>query len=87
MFKATVNVTLKKSVLDPQGKTVLHALETLGFKDTKDVRVGKYFELMVETAERAKAEENVRAMCDKLLINPVIEDYSFKLEEVEKKKA
>ncbi|MDD5218349.1 MAG: phosphoribosylformylglycinamidine synthase subunit PurS [Candidatus Omnitrophica bacterium] len=81
MYKATVNVTLKKSVLDPQGKTVLHALETLGFQGVKDVRVGKYFELAIDEEKREKAEEQVRAMCDKLLINPVIEDYSFKLNE------
>jgi len=81
MYKATVNVTLKKSVLDPQGKTVLHALETLGFQGVKDVRVGKYFELAIDEEKREKAEEQVRLMCDKLLINPVIEDYSYKLNE------
>ena len=82
MFKATVNVTFKKSVLDPQGKTVLHALETLGFKETKNVRVGKYFELSLDAANKQKAEQKVREMCDKLLINPVIEEYSFQLAEV-----
>jgi len=82
MFKATVNVTLKKSVLDPQGKTVLHALETMGFKSTKDVRVGKYFELMVDTSDTEKAESEVKSMCDKLLINPVIEDYTFQLKKL-----
>ena len=82
MFKATVNVTLKKSVLDPQGKAVLHALESLGFKSTKDVRVGKYFELTLDHAAREKAEAEVKAVCDKLLINPVIEDYSYQLQKV-----
>ena len=82
MFKATVNVTLKKSVLDPQGKTVLHALETLGFKGTKDIRVGKYFEVTLDAKTAQAAEGDVKAMCDKLLINPVIEDYTFKLQEV-----
>ena len=82
MFKATVNVTLKKSVLDPQGKAVLHALESLGFKSTKYVRVGKYFELTLDHAAREKAEAEVKAVCDKLLINPVIEDYSYQLQKV-----
>ncbi len=81
MYKARINVTLKKSVLDPQGQTVAHALDTLGFKETKDVRVGKYFELTLEASDRQKAEERVRAMCDKLLINPVIEEYSFEVKE------
>ncbi len=81
-YKATVNVMLKKSVLDPQGKTVLHALETLGFNQTKDVRVGKYFEVTLDAAGEKDAEADVRTMCDRLLINPVIEDYSFKLEKL-----
>ena len=82
MYKATVNVTLKKSVLDPQGKTVLHALESLGFKGTKDVRVGKFFELTVEAPVLEKAEAEVKAVCDKVLINPVIEDYTFQLQKI-----
>ncbi len=81
MFKATVNVTLKKSVLDPQGKTVLHALETLGFNEAKDLRVGKYFEITLNNAERKQAETRLRAMCDQLLTNPVIEEYSYQLQE------
>jgi len=80
MYKAKINVTLKKTVLDPQGKTVLHALETLGFKEAKDLRAGKYFELALDASSREKAEASVRAMCDKLLINPVIEEYSFEIE-------
>ena len=81
-YKATVNVTLKKSVLDPQGKTVMHALETMGFNQTRDVRVGKYFELMLDAAGEKEAGDNVRSMCDRLLINPVIEDYTYKLEKI-----
>ena len=79
MFKATINVTLRKSVLDPQGQTVLHALETLGFKEAKTLRVGKFFELTLDTPDRAKAESRVKEMCDKVLINPVIEEYSFQI--------
>ncbi len=81
MFKATINVTLKKSVLDPQGQTVLHALSTLGFKEARDLRVGKFFELTVDEADKARAEARIREMCDKLLINPVIEEYSLSLRE------
>ena len=81
MYKATINVTLKKSVLDPQGQTVLHALESLGFREAKGLRVGKFFELNLDAPDRQKAEERVRVMCDKLLINPVIEEYSFKLDQ------
>lgn len=81
MYKATVNVTLKKSVLDPQGQTVLHALQSLGFKDAKNVRVGKYFEVTVEEKSRESAEAKIKEMCDQLLINPVIEEYSFNLSE------
>ena len=81
MYKATINVTLKKSVLDPQGQTVLQALESLGFQEAKNLRVGKYFELVLDAADRKKAESRVREMCDRLLINPVIEEYSFSLAE------
>ena len=79
MYKATINVTLRKSVLDPQGETVLHSLESLGFKEAKNLRVGKFFELTLDTSDRQKAEACVREMCDKLLTNPVIEEYSFNL--------
>ena len=81
LFKAAIHATLRKSVLDPQGQTVLHALESLGFKDTKNVRMGKFFEIMLNAETKAKAETAVREMCDKLLINPVIEEYSFEISE------
>ena len=81
MFKATINVTLKKSVLDPQGQTVLHALGTMGFNDAKKLRVGKFFELSIDADSRQKAETRVKEMCDKILTNPVIEEYSFQLQE------
>lgn len=81
MYKAKIHVTLKKSVLDPQGKTVLHALASLGFNDAKDLRVGKYFELALEAANSGDAQKKVKEMCDKLLVNTVIEDYTFDLQE------
>lgn len=81
MFKAAIHVTLRKSVLDPQGQTVLHALESLGFKGTQNVRMGKFFEIALNAESKAKAETTVRKMCEKLLINPVIEEYSFEISE------
>ncbi|MSR76895.1 MAG: phosphoribosylformylglycinamidine synthase subunit PurS [Candidatus Omnitrophica bacterium] len=81
MYNAVVNVTLKKSVLDPQGQTVLHALESLGFKDAKKVRVGKYFEVAIDAKDHKSAEDRIKAMCDQLLINPVIEEYTYDLKE------
>ncbi len=82
MFKAKVDVTLKKSVLDPQGQTVLQALHALGFKGVENLRAGKHFELTLNSGDVKKAEADLKTMCDKLLINPIIEEYSFKLEEV-----
>ena len=81
MFKATINVTLRKSVLDPQGQTVMHALESLGFNEAKSLRVGKFFEMKLDAPNRPKAEARLKEMCDQLLTNPVIEEYSFQLQE------
>ena len=78
-MKAKVYVTLKKSVLDPQGKAVQHALSSLGFGEAKDVRVGKYIELDLGAVDRPRAEQKVKAMCEKLLANTVIEEYRFEL--------
>lgn len=77
MFTATVNVTLKDSVLDPQGQTTLQATNSLGILMVKDVRVGKYFVLKIDTADKAVAEAKVKELCDKLLTNPVIEKYEI----------
>ena len=76
MIKARVTVTLKKGVLDPQGKAIEGALGTLGFGDVGSVRQGKVFDLVLEHADRAKAEADLKAMCQKLLANTVIEDFS-----------
>jgi phosphoribosylformylglycinamidine synthase subunit PurS len=82
MFKALIYVTLRESVLDPQGSAVRGTLGTLGFDEVDDVRIGKYMELTVQLADRAAAEERVKEMCEKLLANTVIEDYRFELQEV-----
>ena len=72
-MKATVCITLKAGLLDAQGKTVKSALESLGFKGVKDVRVGKYIELELGGARAASAKADVERMCKKLLANPVVE--------------
>lgn len=79
-MKATVYVTIKENVLDPQGNAVQGSLQTLGFDEVAKVRIGKYMELELDTTDRAVAEERVKAMCEKLLANTVIEDYRFELE-------
>ncbi|REK61547.1 MAG: phosphoribosylformylglycinamidine synthase [Cohnella sp.] len=79
-MKATVYVTIKANVLDPQGNAVQNALHTMGFREVGKVRIGKYMEIQLDTADRAQAEERVKAMCEKLLANTVIEDYRFELE-------
>jgi phosphoribosylformylglycinamidine synthase subunit PurS len=80
MVKVKVYVTLKESVLDPQGKAVSNALHSLGYEEVADVRIGKYMELFIETGGR-DVETVVREACEKLLSNPVIEDYRYEFEE------
>jgi len=77
-MKAKVYVTLKQSVLDPQGSAVQSGLVSMGYTDVKDVRVGKYLELVLDADEKT-AEEQIREMCDRLLANPVIEEYRFEI--------
>ncbi len=79
MIKARVTVTLKNGVLDPQGKAIEGALKTLGFDGVGQVRQGKVFDLELEGDDRAGAEKNLKAMCERLLANMVIEDYSIAL--------
>ena len=79
MIKARVTVTLKNGVLDPQGKAIEGALGSLGFDGVGQVRQGKVFDLEIQTADRAKAEADLKAMCDKLLANTVIENYTIAL--------
>lgn len=74
-MKARVVVTLKKSVLDPQGLAVSRALGTLGFSEVNDVRLGKIIELDLDAKDAAEARRRVEQMCEKLLANTVIEEY------------
>ncbi|CCV13353.1 phosphoribosylformylglycinamidine synthase subunit PurS [Mesorhizobium sanjuanii] len=76
MIKARVTVTLKNGVLDPQGKAIEHALSGLGFGGVGQVRQGKVFDVELAETDKAKAEADLKAMCDKLLANTVIENYS-----------
>ena len=76
---ATVNVFLKDGVLDPQGKASHHALDSLGFAGVSDVRIGKQIIIQLDTEDKAKAEAEVKEMCETLLANTVIEDYTIEI--------
>lgn len=78
-MKARVHVTLKREVLDPQGDAVRRALVSLGFRGVRDVRVGKLVEIEIEGTDRACAETELRAMCEKLLANAIIEEFEFEI--------
>lgn len=78
-MQARVYVTLKRGVLDPHGKAVARSLETLGFDEVKDVRIGKVIELSLEDGPADQAKARVEEMCKKLLANLVIEDYRIEL--------
>jgi phosphoribosylformylglycinamidine synthase PurS subunit len=79
VIKARITVTLKNGVLDPQGKAIEHALGALGFDGVGSVRQGKVFDVEVEGSDKARAEAELKAMCDKLLANTVIENYAVEL--------
>jgi phosphoribosylformylglycinamidine synthase PurS subunit len=81
-FRARITVTLRKSILDPQGKAVEHAIGMLNVGAVADVRIGKHIELKIDAANTTSARTIVDAVCKKLLANPVMEDYHFELETV-----
>ena len=83
MFLARVYVTLKPAVNDPQGLTVMGGLHSLGYETIEDVRIGKYLEIRVDTEDQSQAERDLAGMCDRLLANPVIENFRFTVERVE----
>ena len=76
-MKFSVTVTLKKDVLDPQGKVVQTTLKNLGFAELKSVRQGKFFEVEVDELDQREAEIKIKEMCEKLLVNLIIEDYKI----------
>ncbi|MGT2466021.1 phosphoribosylformylglycinamidine synthase subunit PurS [Mesorhizobium atlanticum] len=78
-MKARITVTLKNGVLDPQGKAIEHALSGLGFDGVGQVRQGKVFDIELTGTDKTKAEADLKAMCDKLLANTVIENYAVEI--------
>jgi len=78
-MRVKIFVSLKSGVLDPQGKAIERSLHTLGYDEVHEVRAGKYIELDFDATSREAAELRIREICDKLLANPVIEDYRFEI--------
>ncbi len=83
MFHSKVIVTLKKSILDPQGKAVEQGIHSLGYSSVGDVRIGKYIEMKLDTDSRDEAERMTREISDKLLANLVMESFSFTIAQTE----
>ena len=77
---AKIHITLKKDVLDPQGSVIANSLQSLGFDGVKDVRQGKYIEIKLDDADKNSATKRLNEMCEKLLANLVIEDYSVEID-------
>lgn len=77
VYRVPVQITPREGILDPQGTAIAGALRTLGFPGVRDVRVGRFVIVDVDAGDAAAAREATRAMCDKLLANPVIEDYTI----------
>ncbi len=80
-MKAKVIVTLKNGVLDPQGKAAEESLHSLGFDEVSCLRIGRYMELDLKGTSKEEAENRLKEMCDKVLANPVIEDFKFEIAE------
>ena len=78
-MQVKINISLKAGVLDPQGRAVERALSGLGFTDTSDVRIGKQIMLDIDADDSARAEQRAARMCESLLANTVIEDYSIEV--------
>lgn len=79
MYIAKIKITLRSSILDPQGKTVEHSLKSLGYDKIEGTRVGKYIEMKINTDSKEEAESIADKACEKLLSNPVMEDYEFEI--------
>lgn len=82
MYKAKITVTLRPSILDPQGKAIHHALGSLGYDSVERVRMGKFAEMWIDADSQETAEKIAREACEKLLANPVMEDFDIALEDV-----
>ncbi|MDZ7716332.1 MAG: phosphoribosylformylglycinamidine synthase subunit PurS [Balneolaceae bacterium] len=81
MYKATVNVTLRKSILDPKGKAAHHALQNLGMDDIENVRIGKFIELDIDADSKERAQTIAEDACTQLLANEVMEDFEVTIHE------
>jgi phosphoribosylformylglycinamidine synthase PurS subunit len=79
--KAKIKVILKKNILDPQGKAVLHAINDLNYSDVKDVRIGKYIEIAFNEADKKNIVKETEEICNKLLSNPIMENFEYEIEE------
>lgn len=79
MYIAKIKVTLRKSILDPQGKAIEHSIQSLGYKDILDTRIGKFIELKLNAKNKTDASKQTEEICSKLLANPVMEDYEFEI--------
>ena len=77
-----MKVVLKEGILDPQGKAVLHAINDLKFKGVEDVRIGKYIELTFNGFDRSMVENETKEICQKILANPVMENFDYEIEEL-----
>jgi len=82
MYRAKILITLRKSILDPQGKAIHHALESLGLSSIQEIRMGKYLEMVINTATTEEASKTTQEACKKLLANPVMEDFNYSIEEI-----
>lgn len=81
MFKANIYITLKQGVLDPQGEAVKNSLHVLGYNGVNEVRIGKFIEIWLNGSDREQVEKQLQEASDKLLANPVIEDYRVEITE------
>ncbi|MCB0728208.1 MAG: phosphoribosylformylglycinamidine synthase subunit PurS [Ignavibacteriae bacterium] len=82
MYISKINISLRKTILDPQGKAIEHSLKSLGFEPIVDTRIGKYIELKIDAVSKQEAEKISEEACKKLLANPVMEDFTFEVTEI-----
>ena len=82
MFKATVVVKRRPKILDPQGKAVEQGAKLLGYNNVKGTRIGKFIEFLIDTNDKNAAEKEIREYSEKLLSNPIMEDFEYSLEEI-----
>ncbi len=82
MYLAKIFITLKKSILDPQGKAVHHAMQNLKLSGIEEVRIGKFIEIKINSKNKDEAQKITEEACKKLLANPVMENFTFSIEEL-----